>query len=469
MNDWAADDRAFFKDTFEPFQQALIDTNQDLLPDIVANSGTALQQNLKDMMGSEFLKESFRSQITEAGGDISRFATDFAQQVDQIPSAEERVGQAMSGIEQRFGAAGKELKRAMAAKGVDVTQASARDLAIAKAGAKAGGTQQAQEAARREKLGATERGIGVLGAVQQSQSTMLQSQQSLTQSGADLLPQVGGVQETESLSQAGVVGADMATAMSEKILGQTSDTKSAEFVQKGLQVPRFFDKETGKMVDAAGNEIVAAKTGTKKFRGSTNVPAYAGRTESFDGGSDAPGGVGVAGTGAAGQGGSGGVGVGPGAVGGGTPGGGLCCFTAGTLVSTPNGPVAIETVEVGDVVSTFDLYTSEPSVGEVGGLKTVERSAFYVIEFESGKRLEVTDDHPLFTEDGWAAIHPKGYTELSNIVKLNIGSKIFNEDGNLDVVEEIIQVPGIVTVYTLKDVNPAHNYFADGILASNAC
>jgi hypothetical protein len=69
------------------------------------------------------------------------------------------------------------------------------------------------------------------------------------------MPQVGGVQEAQGVGAAGELTGQLTTSMSEKILGQTSEVKQAEFTSPGIVTPRFFDKETGKMVDAGGNEI----------------------------------------------------------------------------------------------------------------------------------------------------------------------------------------------------------------------
>jgi hypothetical protein len=475
MNDWSQEDRGFFKDQFEPFQASLIEANQDLIPDIVANSGTALKQNMKDMMGSDFLKETFRSQITDAGGDIGRFATDFAQQIDNIPSAEERVGQVVSGIEQRFGQAGKELKRQMASKGLDVSEASQRDLAINKAMAKAAGTDQAQEAARSEKLAGTERGIGVLGAVQQSQSAMLTAERGLTQAGAGLLPQLG-VQENLGVGAAGQQTAALTTSMSEKILGQDSEVKQAEFTQPGIVTPRFFDKETGKMVDAAGNEIKAPVAPVvSRFGGSSsNKRVLGGRGGPGVGPAE---GTGASesghGTGGIGPGGGGGAGIGGGNGAGGGAGSGVCCFVAGTKVSTPTGPVNIEDITPLDVILSLNMQTNLIQFSKVGSVKVVERSKYYNIEFDSGRVLKITDDHPLHTDNGWESIDPaatyqiEAYDHIDLLGRLNADSLVWTEDGGMDRVKSIEPVLGDITTYTLCNVTPAMNFFADGYLASN--
>jgi hypothetical protein len=307
MNQWSGQDREFFENTFQPFQASLIEANQALIPGIVANAGAAMQSSLKDLMGGDFLKDAFRQQVEQSGGDISALSESFTQQIDNIPSAEQRIGEAISGVEQRFGAAGAELKRQMASQGLDVSQASKRQLAIEKAKAKAGAVGVAGEAARTEKLSATQAGIGVAANVQTGAANLLATQQSLTQAGASLTPQVGGVQAGQAVSEAGAIGAQLATTGAERVLGTASATKQAEFTQAGIATPRFFDKETGKVVDAAGNKIeqpVATKpvfgTGTQLL-GKEN-PLTGGNPGA---GGNAPGGTGVGSGSGAGQGGVG--------------------------------------------------------------------------------------------------------------------------------------------------------------------
>ena len=253
MNDWSTEDRNYFKDVFEPFQQALTEGNKTLIPDIVANSGASLQSNLKSIMGGDMLQEAFTNLTKEAGGDVSKFSADFGQMVDQIPTAEQRVGQAVSGLEQQFGQAGAELKRQMGAKGMDVSEAGLRQMALGKATSKSSVTDQANQMARTEKLDALERGIGVQSAVQESQTSMLDASRKTTQAGADLTPQIGGVQALDSLSETGMGVADMTANMANKQIGQSNETKSATFAAKGMNTPRYVDPETGFIVGAGGD------------------------------------------------------------------------------------------------------------------------------------------------------------------------------------------------------------------------
>jgi hypothetical protein len=245
LNSWAAEDRGFYEKHVQPFQAALMESNKALLPSITANSTMSLKQNMIDMFGSEQLKKAFRETISTTGEDIGEFASDFANQISNIPSADQRVGEAVSGIEQQFGQAGADLKKQMGAKGLDVSEAGLRSLAIGKAEALSGGTAAAREAARQEKLAGTSGALGVLGNVQTAQSNQLGAQQELTQAGALLTPQVGGVQEQESVSKAAELGAQTTTAGASKVLGTEAETASAEFTAKGVVQPTFFDSATG--------------------------------------------------------------------------------------------------------------------------------------------------------------------------------------------------------------------------------
>ena len=255
MSEWSGQDRDFFKNTFEPFQESLVQSNQELLPSIVKNSSTALQQNLNDMFDSTALKDQFRTMSLASGERIGDFSEKFAEQVDKIPTAEQRIGQAISGVEQRFGQAGAELKRQMGAKGLDVSEAGIREMMIGKATAKAGAAQQAGEAARKEMLDATAQATGVFSTVQQSQTAQLTAERGLVQSGATLMPQVGGVKDQESVGAAGAIEAQLTAQESGKQLGTASEKKDAEFTQKGVQVPKFFDKETGNVITAGGEDV----------------------------------------------------------------------------------------------------------------------------------------------------------------------------------------------------------------------
>lgn len=468
MGEWSQTDRDFFEKTFQPFQQSLIEGNKALIPNIVANSKESLAQNMSDLVASDHLKDQFRATMSEAGEGVVQAGRSFFKQIQDIPSAEQRVGEAVAGIEKRFGQAGAELKRSMASKGLDVDVASQRALSIAKASAKAGATDQAQEAARLEKMTATEKGIGIASTVQQSNAQMLGAERGLTQAGADLTPQIGGVQETGAVSDAGKIEADMTTTAAEKVLGTKSTKQTAEFTQAGVVEPRFFDRETGKMVDGAGNEIKKPRRTTGGTYDPVRTLVTSGRQgrgirvgrggtygvvdRYFDGAGDDGGAPGDAG----------GHGVG-------APGAGLACFPAGTKIALPNGERSdIEDVRIGDKVIAYNINKAHIVCDEVNELKTVKRTGYFILGFQSDRTLRLTDDHPLYTPNGWASINPNKSKESYRgfeIDQLVPGRYVKNIDGAWDAILNITWVSGDIITYTIGGISSG-NFFADGYLAS---
>lgn len=79
------------------------------------------------------------------------------------------------------------------------------------------------------------------------------------------------------------------------------------------------------------------------------------------------------------------------------------CFVAGTPVSTPDGEVAIETLRVGDYVTTEFGPQKVQRVGRRLAQETIN------LELSNGGRITCTPEHPFFTDRGWvAAKHSAG-------------------------------------------------------------
>ena len=99
------------------------------------------------------------------------------------------------------------------------------------------------------------------------------------------------------------------------------------------------------------------------------------------------------------------------------------CVVAGTLVATPTGLVAIETLEVGDIVLAYDPETDEVSPQPVLDVITTERKPTYnvVLRAASGKtaQFEATDDHP------WL----NAAKEWRNTEEMVVGDRLIAADG----------------------------------------
>ncbi len=76
------------------------------------------------------------------------------------------------------------------------------------------------------------------------------------------------------------------------------------------------------------------------------------------------------------------------------------CVAAGTLISTPQGPVAVEQIEDEAEVIAFDSSSGQLVSARVCGLAL--RQVEQVLEIDLGDRvLHVTAEHPLWTRRGW--------------------------------------------------------------------
>ncbi len=148
-----------------------------------------------------------------------------------------------------------------------------------------------------------------------------------------------------------------------------------------------------------------------------------------------------------------------------------CCFAAGTPVTMADGSTKpIEDVHIGDWVMSYNLQTGKLEASEVLDLQQPVREGIYIVTFENGKVLRVTNDHPLYTDKGWAAIDVdaayRGYA-LDKVSELDVGTAVMQEDKTYSKVKSIEYVPGDIQTYTLKKVSKNHNFFADGFLAHN--
>ncbi|MEC5395811.1 NADase-type glycan-binding domain-containing protein [Bergeyella sp. RCAD1439] len=74
---------------------------------------------------------------------------------------------------------------------------------------------------------------------------------------------------------------------------------------------------------------------------------------------------------------------------------GVHCFTKGTLITTPNGQIEIEKLNVGDKVLSFNQQTKKIEVSTILELANQKHHNLYELNF-SGTKIIVTDDHPFF-------------------------------------------------------------------------
>lgn len=147
-----------------------------------------------------------------------------------------------------------------------------------------------------------------------------------------------------------------------------------------------------------------------------------------------------------------------------------CCFPAGTPVTMADGSfVAIEKVAEGALVLAYDVLAKRQSVSKNGHVGVFLRDNMCTLVLAGNKTVKVTEDHPLFTKEGWKALNPlkslQAYgTEAS---QLQIGDFILSDSNTWIELKSWTKETGDFTTYSLMDVLPHHNFYADGLLAHN--
>ncbi|MBW2557742.1 MAG: hypothetical protein JRD69_02705 [Deltaproteobacteria bacterium] len=152
--------------------------------------------------------------------------------------------------------------------------------------------------------------------------------------------------------------------------------------------------------------------------------------------------------------------------------GGGCCFPAGTKISmSDNSLKNVEDVQAGDTVISFDEENKKLVNAKVLEVESPIRDHICTISFDNGEKLDITDDHPIFTKDGWKSINPeatlKGGRYKIPVTKLEEGDEAFCINGNYMKILDIKKEMKKTQTFTLKYVDKFHNFFADNVLAHN--
>ncbi len=147
----------------------------------------------------------------------------------------------------------------------------------------------------------------------------------------------------------------------------------------------------------------------------------------------------------------------------------LSCFSADTQVLLADRTTkAIELISVGDVVMSFD--GSYPAPTYVSALESPLRDHLYILTFGDGSTLKLTQEHPLFTANGWKSLSPESTAEETPTLlvgKLEVGDHVLTAGGVYQTLTKVIFVPGEVRTYNIKKLSQHDSFYANGFLAHN--
>jgi RHS repeat-associated protein len=138
------------------------------------------------------------------------------------------------------------------------------------------------------------------------------------------------------------------------------------------------------------------------------------------------------------------------------------CFVAGTEISTPNGMVPIEDIQVGDLVLSWNEEKGVQELRPVLSTSVLTANKLILIETDGGsERIEVTPEHPFMVEG-------RGWVDARH---LQPGDILTTKDGSPTRIESIQPIEiraGPVAVYNFEvDVNPSYYVSSEQILVHN--
>ncbi|MFH2028336.1 MAG: hypothetical protein ABIJ08_04320, partial [Nanoarchaeota archaeon] len=146
------------------------------------------------------------------------------------------------------------------------------------------------------------------------------------------------------------------------------------------------------------------------------------------------------------------------------------CFLAGTKITYLDGSTKnIEDVKVGDSILSYNTDNNQYTNAVVLELESPIRNDYYIIKLEDNEILKITDEHPVYTQDGWASIVPEAtlHDANLNVKKLNEKDKILNVNKRWIKIKEITHIREKVQTYNLKHVSNTNTFFANDILVHN--
>ena len=137
-------------------------------------------------------------------------------------------------------------------------------------------------------------------------------------------------------------------------------------------------------------------------------------------------------------------------------GGGGGCFTAGTLILTPQGKIPIERLHKGDQITSYNFSQRQQELGRIGKIEVLETDSYYKLNHQ----IFVTETHPFYRQI-------RNKIELVEVAKLEIGDQLINENGTTTKIKSLDQITESIQVYNLLEIEPDHNFYAGGFLVHN--
>jgi hypothetical protein len=142
------------------------------------------------------------------------------------------------------------------------------------------------------------------------------------------------------------------------------------------------------------------------------------------------------------------------------------CFVAGTLVSTPDGPRAIESLRVGDVVWSYGFAERRPVARPLLAVHRALARETRRVELAGGRAIRgITPSHPVFSPESGLYLPASQLAHGDTVSTYRAESEPEIAKVSRILATEV-PVPSI-EVFNLGVAGSDQNYFADGVLVHN--
>lgn len=143
------------------------------------------------------------------------------------------------------------------------------------------------------------------------------------------------------------------------------------------------------------------------------------------------------------------------------------CLVQGTKVFLANNTLKnIEDIKPGDKVLSYNTLTGEQFSATVEKVICIKHKNLVTYTFDGGKTITATDDHPFFTQRGWASLNPSktaSYKGFERVVKVESGDGFKTKNGSVRLSSTSLSCK-VKTTYSITKLSEGNSYYANGIL-----
>lgn len=150
-----------------------------------------------------------------------------------------------------------------------------------------------------------------------------------------------------------------------------------------------------------------------------------------------------------------------------------CCVPYYALINTPNGNIEAQYIKDNDIIYGYDFNENKVIETKVTKAVTDSRDHLVIITLEDNTTIEITDNHTVWTNEGWACLDPVhcddfGLNKRDNIaIQLNLEQKCLKINNEFKKIIKIEKIPYENNIKVCMFTTESENYFTQNYLVHN--